>query len=201
MYGVRQYFRRSNDWTLVSIVRPVSEIILERCIFEHRSGGVFVVADAHRGREIQRAVEDFLEASAGAQGDTLALTTNPDQRQLRLPIGGAADLLAYVGHDGLMDFALPAYPEHADDRVRNVIVLACASRSFFSDPLREAGAYPLLWTTGLMAPEAYTLKAALDGWIAGETDDEIRERTARAYAQYQEKCSVPAARHLFVTGW
>jgi hypothetical protein len=29
-----------------------------------------------------------------------------------------------------------------------------------------------------MAPEAYTLKAALDGWIAGEDDEAIRQRAA-----------------------
>jgi hypothetical protein len=40
---------------------------------------------------------------------------------------------------------------------------------FFADGLKSTGAQPLLWTTGLMAPEAYTLKAALDGWIAGES--------------------------------
>ena len=32
-----------------------------------------------------------------------------------------------------------------------------------------------------MAPEAYTLKWAIDGWIRNETDDEIRERAAKAY--------------------
>ena len=47
-------------------------------------------------------------------------------------------------------------------------LLACASKQFFAEALRSSGASPLLWTTGLMAPEAYTLKSALDGWIAGE---------------------------------
>jgi len=51
-----------------------------------------------------------------------------------------------------------------------------------------------------MAPEAYTLKAALDGWIAGETSEEIRERAAAAYAKYQ-KISEKAAIKLFATGW
>jgi len=51
-----------------------------------------------------------------------------------------------------------------------------------------------------MAPEAYTLAAALDGWMAGEPDREIRTRAATAYAKYQ-KISVGAAQRLFVTGW
>jgi hypothetical protein len=199
-FGVRQFFEKSTDWARVSVVRPVSDVILERCVFEHRNTGVYLIADAYRGREIKAAVEDFLYASAGAKGDTLDITVGPGQRRLRLPLGGDADLLAYIGHDGLMDFSLPAYPTHADEKVRRVIVLACVSKDFFSPALREAGAYPLLWTTGLMAPEAYTLKGALDGWIVGETDEEIRGRAARTYADYQ-KCSLAAAARLLVTGW
>ena len=63
-----------------------------------------------------------------------------------------------------------------------------------------SGAYPLVWTTGLMAPEAYTLKSALDGWIAGENGEEIRDRAAGAYDKYQ-KCGVRAAHRLLVSGW
>jgi hypothetical protein len=51
-----------------------------------------------------------------------------------------------------------------------------------------------------MAPEAYTLKSALDGWIAGQTGDEIHELAAAAYDHYQ-KCGMKAARRLFATGW
>lgn len=201
LYGVRQFFERSADWARVSVTRPVSETILERRVFEHKNGGVFLIADAYRGREIKAAIEDFLYASAGAQGDTLDLTVGAGQRRVRLPIGGDADLLVYVGHDGLMDFPLDVYPTHADERVRKVVLLACVSKHYFSPALHEAGAYPLLWTTGLMAPEAYTLKAALDGWILGETDEAIRDRAARAYAHYQRDCSVAAAKRLLVTGW
>jgi len=51
-----------------------------------------------------------------------------------------------------------------------------------------------------MAPEAYTLKSALDGWIAGETGEQIRERAAAAYDKYQ-RCGLKAARRLMATGW
>jgi len=49
-----------------------------------------------------------------------------------------------------------------------------------------------------MAPEAYTLKAALNGWIANEDDEAIRHRAARAYDKYQ-KCGARAALRLFTT--
>ena len=66
--------------------------------------------------------------------------------------------------------------------------------------LESANVNPLVWTTNLMAPEAYTLHDALAGFINGETNEEIRERAATAYAKYQ-KCSVNAAKGLLVTGW
>jgi hypothetical protein len=40
----------------------------------------------------------------------------------------------------------------------------------------------------------------LDGWMAGESAQEIRGRAAAAYARYQ-KCSVTAAQRLFASGW
>jgi hypothetical protein len=63
----------------------------------------------------------------------------------------------------------------------------------------KAGATPLLWTTGLMAPEAYTLESALEGWILGEDHDSIHLRAAKAYHAYQQ-CGLKAAKNLFATG-
>ncbi len=113
---------------------------------------------------------------------------------------GSADLVAYIGHDGLMDFDLPVKPSNHNSRRRDAIILACASKQYFHAALYNAGVHPLLWTTNLMAPEAYTLKAALDGWVLNESDAQIRERSASAYHKYQ-KCGLNAARKLLVTGW
>jgi hypothetical protein len=51
-----------------------------------------------------------------------------------------------------------------------------------------------------MAPEAYILSAAIDGWLKKETDEEIRIRAAKAYNSYQN-CGLKAASNLFATGW
>jgi len=99
-----------------------------------------------------------------------------------------------------MDFQLSKFPQKKNEFHRDAIILACASKQFFAEPLRASGAHPLLWTTGLMAPEAYTLKAALDGWIGGETGGQIRDRGAGAYDKYQ-KCGLRAAHRLFASGW
>ncbi len=108
--------------------------------------------------------------------------------------------MAYVGHDGLMDFSLTASPEKRDSRERQAIILACASKQYFGASLRKTGAAPLLWTTNLMAPEAYVLSAALDGWMKKETDEQVRFRAVKAYASYQ-RIGLKGANGLFATGW
>ncbi|PYU42794.1 MAG: hypothetical protein DMG54_15220 [Acidobacteria bacterium] len=144
------------------------------------------------------AVTDFLSAAAGIAKQRLSLKMRSGE--VSIAIAGDADLVVYVGHDAFMDFQVPPIAGAGDDKLRQTIVLACASKSFFGPYIRQTGAEPLLWTTGLMAPEAYTLKAAIDGWIAHEDDQAIRRRAAQAYDRYQ-KCGARAALRLFATKW
>jgi hypothetical protein len=99
-----------------------------------------------------------------------------------------------------MDFQLNSTPESLDERQRKAIILACISKKYFAAPLKSSGASPLLWTTNLMAPEAYILSAAIDGWMKKESDEEVRLRAAKAYNTYQH-CGLRAANNLFATGW
>lgn len=79
------------------------------------------------------------------------------------------------------------------------MILACASKPYFLEPVKRTGATPVLWTSGLLAPEAYILTAAVAGWIANENHQRIQLRAAEAYNRYQ-KCGLKAARRLFETG-
>jgi len=197
-YGVKTFFARSADWVRIRCGEKPKAEILERCVFKHRAENVYLVADAYRGVEIKQAILDFLDSAAGDGAETMSLPSG--SQTLKLPIHGGANLVAYVGHDGLMNFQLPHFPRQKNESHRDAVVLACASKQFFAEPVRASGAYPLLWTTGLMAPEAYTLKSALDGWIAGENREQIRDRAAGAYDKYQ-KCGFRAAQRLLVSGW
>lgn len=196
-FGVKTFFKRATDWKLISSTQNPTGEILERLTFKHSTKDVFLVADAYRGREIKRAITDFFEFNAGRGTKTITVKA---ATETELHIGGSADLIAYVGHDGLMDFSLNAQPKKADDRRRDAVMLACISKRYFADPLRATGATPLLWTTGLMAPESYVLKAAIDGWLAGENGEQIKKRAAAAYNQYQH-CGANAALRLFASGW
>jgi hypothetical protein len=178
-YGVKTFYRRSPDWNLIMQQPNPKPAVLERLVFKHRQRSAFIVADAYRGREIRRCTVDFLNYAAGRNEEEIDAGGSSG---LKMRAGGGADLVAYVGHNGLMDFTLSDYPRHADTRERSVIILACASRAYFAEAVRAGGATPLLWTTGLMAPEAYVLKAAVDGWLLSEPGPLVRQRAARAYA-------------------
>jgi hypothetical protein len=194
-YGVKTFFSRSADWERISCGTGPKMEVLERCVFKYRTANVYLIADAYRGLEIKQAVLDFFDSAAGDGSTTIDIGANTT-----VPVYGGANVVAYVGHDGLMDFQLAKYPQKKNDVRRNAIILACASKQFFREGMRASGAYPLVWTTGLMAPEAYTLKSALDAWIASESNEQIRDRAAQAYDKYQ-KCGFRAAQRLLVSGW
>jgi hypothetical protein len=196
-YGLRTFFKKSPDWELLASERKTGGAVLERLVFRHRRAGAYLVADAYRGAEIRQAIAHFLAACAG--GRTESLTVGAGAARTEVPAGGGARLLAYVGHNGLMDFALAEPPKGTAGSARQALVLACKSQPLFEKPIREAGARPLLLTTGFMAPEAYTLAAALEGWLAGEAPEAVAARAARAYDAYQ-KCGPAAARKLFAAG-
>jgi hypothetical protein len=197
-YGVKTYFKASEDWELVWSGPGAKDAILERCVFKSRMNDVYLVADAYEGSQIKLAVTDFLSSAAGIAKEKATFKMRSEE--VSIAIAGDADLVVYVGHDAFMDFQISPIAGIKGYKPRQTIILACASKSFFAPYIRQTGAEPLLWTTGLMAPEAYTLKAALDGWIAHEDDEAIRCRAAQAYDKYQ-RCGARAALRLFATTW
>ena len=68
--------------------------------------------------------------------------------------------------------------------------------AYFKPYFEKLGCRSVLLTTGFMAPEAYSLEAAIAGWLAGEDAERIRNRAAAAYNKYQ-KCGLNGARRLF----
>ena len=196
-YGVRTFFQRSAGWKEIARYPNPSAAVLESVVFHHESGNVYLIADAYRGRDIQQAIAGFLRTSAGRTKEKTLLLNMGNETVVE--ISPRPDLVVYVGHDGLMDFAMESKFEGKEGNQREAIILACSSKAYFGPDLKPTGAQPILWTTGLMAPEAYTLKDALDGWMTGEAPTQIRDRAAAAYAKYQ-KISMKAALRLFSAG-
>jgi hypothetical protein len=114
--GVKTFFARSSDWALLSCGQKPKPEVLERCIFKHRSAEVYLVADAYRGDEIRQAILGFFDAAAGASPEKITL---PGASATTLTVRGGSNLVAYVGHDGLMDFQLPLLSRRKNETHRD----------------------------------------------------------------------------------
>jgi len=192
-YGVRTYFKKKPDWKEIKRYK-VDDVKLERIVFKHKTKPYYLVADAYDGRNIKDCTIDFLNSCAGKQKDTIRIDNAV------IGIKGNAKLVAYIGHNGLMDFKLIDVYENKDGKTRDAIILACASKQYFKSYLKSAGTNPLLWSTHLMSPEAYTLYDGITTYINGGDAASVRNSAAAAYSKYQ-KCSLKAAKNLIVTGW
>lgn len=191
-YGVSNFFdKKTGDWKLIERQKQGDGTILERCFFKHKSLDIVIVAEAYRGCAIEKATEDFFLSCAGLLGRKL----DADGQTYDV---GQAELVCYVGHNGLMDFDIEEYPR--GESGRKAIMLACISSEYFGEGLRAAGAEPLLWTRGLMAPEAYTLEAALTAYATNQSDAVIEKRAEQAYLKYQG-VKESGANWLFKKGW
>jgi len=195
LYGVKTYLKKArSDWKLVATLASQNVNVLERILFKHKQKDVYLLADAWDGERIEQCIINYLKSANGQMADTI------EYGSVKMAFGGEADMLAYVGHNGLMDFMLDLEHQEPPAKPCDAIILACYSKSYFEDYIREAGANPILWTTHLMAPEAYVLDAALKGWIKQENGAQIDERAAQAYNKYQ-KCGIRGARNLFRSGY
>jgi hypothetical protein len=192
-FGIRTYFKKSVAWKLLKIEK-IDNIKLERLIFKHTSKNYYLVADAYDGQFIEQCTKDFLMSNSGQLKETIKINN------MTIGIYGNSKLNAYIGHDGLMDFQLAEKFDAIDNQKRNCIILACVSKKYFAPHLQDTKSNPIVWTTGLMCPEAYTVHDAILGFINNESDENIRNRAALAYAKYQ-KCSLKSARNLLVTGF
>lgn len=194
-YGVKTYFdKKSENWILLASFKSPSKFVLERIVFKNTESDTYLIADAYDGSEIKQTIIDFLHASSGQFKDTLQLDT------ISLLIGGYADMIAYIGHNGLMDFNIDEKYFVNRSETRDIILLACYSRPYFTRFMEKFNTNPLVWSNGLMSPEAYTLKWAIDGWIKGENNEQIVGRAREAYNHYQ-KCGINGATNLLSTGF
>ncbi len=198
-YGVRTFFRKQPGWQMLAIAPSGHARVLDRVLFHRtverggRSGDAYVVAEAWQGEHIADAIRHFLEMNRGEHAESIRL----DERAFEA--GGAAHVIAFIGHNGLMDFAAPVLEASRAPLLAHAsIVLACYSDRYFG-ALLDAQSAPLITTTGLMAPEAYTLEAVLERWFSGARSDQVRGAAAAAYAHHQ-KISGSAALRLFRTG-
>jgi hypothetical protein len=195
-YGVKAYFRNSKAWQMISLPKSNDPRILDRVMFKRvlkrngKSVPAYVYAEAWQGRQIETAIEKFIAVSKG----NIAEVVRADSGEIA--VGNRAHVVAYVGHNGLMDFAAPNVSQAGkDSNDRVAISLACRSDSYFRDIVGKQT--PLLLSTrSLMAPEAYSLEAAIERWFSGGDQRQSIDAAIAAYAKYQ-RISQKSARSVF----
>ena len=92
--GLSTYFKRSKKWTLTETIKPKDSPVLVTLKFKHHSGKATLVAHAYRGDKMGDCLNDFFRTTRDA---------------------GKGSLVAFIGHNGLMDLLAPKFPEGAND--------------------------------------------------------------------------------------
>ena len=180
--GLREWFKKSPHWMLTDVSKTNLETtpdakILRTLTFEHKTTGDILTAEAWRGLNIYDATLRYFEKLVDSSET-------------------APDLVAYIGHNGLMDFRLPNNLEKINGKPKDSIVLCCISHRFFEKKLADRQVTPVLMTDQLMYPGAFLLEAALEGWLKDEAPEKLRDRAAAAY-QKNQKISFRAAKGIF----
>ena len=195
--GAKPVFSKSKQWSRLSSGKAKGNpAILERLVFQHKRTKALVVIDAWRGSKIESCIREFCQAVAGQHYESLALPGKNDGGK-KVNIAGGADMAVFIGHNGLMEFNVPALAANPN-RKQNVdaMVLCCRSKAYFDERIRESGARPVLLTASNMYPGAFILHDALEGWFRKESPDKLRLRAAKAYAKNQ-RISTKSALNVF----
>lgn len=191
--GTRSYFSRSKQWTRLEIITPENSPILQHIIFKHKTTGTILIADAYQGSKIKTCTQHYLQSLQGTYNPKI---TTKNQKS-PLQAGAKANLVAYIGHNGLMDFNLEIPIQIPNPPKIDTITLCCISKSYFPIHFTK-NTNPILQTKSLMYPGAFILHDALEGYLKNETKTQIYNRAAKAYAKNQ-KISTRAAKTIFQT--
>lgn len=141
---------------------------------------VYVVAQAWRGRAIDRALARYAADLYGARTQAITLTDGTV-----LAAGGDAHVVAYVGHNRLMDldrFDWRAIAARGDQRSRGVIAIACHTAPYMQDVVPGPRQVPLVLTRDFLLASAAALEGAVTAYAQGGDYAAVRRGAAQGYA-------------------
>lgn len=148
---------------------------------------VLVVAYAWRGTAIDAALEAY---AADLYGGAARVVTLDDGTAV--DAGGAARVVAFVGHNRWMD--LPPYDWQAAERThgggggpKGTIALACHTAAYLGADVPAAGRVPLLMTADFLFAGAHAFEGAVRAFAEGGSYAAIRAGAAESYAAGQGK--------------
>jgi hypothetical protein len=206
--GARGFFdRRASGWTRVFVGRAEHADVLERVVWRRRVAPgaawrqrgvgapieVYVVVDAWRGRAIDAAVAAYLGDLYGEAARVVRLGANGSGggAAAALRAGGAAHLVAYLGHNRWMDtpdFDWAAFARRARPRQpKGTIAIACHTRAYLRGHVPAPTRVPLLLTADFLFASAPAFESAVVAFAGGGSLRDIRAAATRGYAQGQRR--------------
>jgi hypothetical protein len=109
--------------------------------------------------------------------------------------GTDARIVAFVGHNRLMDLEKFDWPKAGDD-IKGTIAIACHTKSYMKEDVPTATRVPLLMTNDFLFSNAAPLEAAVLAFARGGDYAQIRKDAATAYAAIQKR-EVKRVQHAF----
>jgi hypothetical protein len=139
-----------------------------------------VVIRGWRGKSIDRALAAYAADVSGQGAREVRLDDGT-----RLAGGGAAQLVAFVGHNRWMDLDHFDWPEPGKV-AQGAIAIACETAPYMKRDVPAATRVPLLMTTDLLFANAAPLEATVLAFAEGGGYAGIRRAAAAAYADVQQ---------------
>lgn len=146
-----------------------------------------IVVHGWRGTAIDRALAAYAADISGEGSRTITLVDTST-----LEAGGAAQIVAWVGHNRLMDLAPFQWPAPGK-ATKGTIAIACHTAAYMEDNVPSATRVPLLMTRDFLFANAAPLEAAVLAFASGGSYAKIRLDAATAYAGIRER----EVKHVF----
>ena len=140
-----------------------------------------LVVRAWRGTAIDRALAAYAADLSSTTARTLTLADKST-----LAVGGAAQIVAWVGHNRLMDLEPYTWPAPATS-TKGAIAIACHTAAYMEESVPSATRVPLLMTRDFLFANAAPLEATVLAFAAGGSYSKIRIDAATAYAGVRER--------------
>jgi hypothetical protein len=156
-----------------------------------------IVVHGWRGSAIDRALAAYAADISGQGVRTITLDKSGTRSGAAadaptLDAGGAAQIVAWVGHNRLMDLDAYTWPA-AGSATKGTIAIACHTAAYMEENVPSATRVPLLMTRDFLFANAAPLEAAVLAFVSGGTYAKIRLAAATAYAGVRER----EVKHVF----
>jgi hypothetical protein len=191
--------RKGSGWTLALRTKPGGDVIEERvwrrsfapgprwrALGVRRPFWVYVVATAWRGTSIDVGLAAFVADLFG--GGARAVRVG----DVDLAAGGAAQIVAYVGHNRWMDYvqydwATAARRAGVPGAIKGTIAVACDTTDYLAAHIAAPERVPLVLTTDLMFAAAGSFEGTVRAFAEGGDYAAMRGAAADGYAASERK--------------